>query len=640
MGNSWKATGKQAITLGLGLALMGAGCSKSGDGTPYGTPSASSTSSGTTAPGGSTGGTTVPGGSTGGTTTPGTGTQPPAGSSAYFEEDFETAPFSTQIPAGSSWEVGQPTSGPQGANSGQSVMATVLAGQYTNNTDGRVTLPSVSLQAATAPELVFHHFFDTENVFDGGHVLVSTDGGVNFGIIAPVNGYPASSVVALGSAGYTGTSGTGAGFVEDRFDLTPFVGQDVIVAFRFASDGSITADGWYIDDIRIQESTATQPPTTPTNPTPPTTPPVGTNPPTASGVLYQENLDAASSTLILQPTASVWQIGAPAAARSPAPSAPNVIGTVLGQAYANNSDENFMTPAVSLATAQNPRLKFKHHVDSEQRFDGGQVLISADGGLTFQLITPVGGYTGNVSALGSNGFNGSIGSPYANAEFDLAPFVGQDVIVSFRFASDGSITQDGWFIDDITIEDGPAPTPQQVIFAEDFESAVSFTSVGGVFEFGVPGPAAPTAANNTFTGPTAAPQGTQLAGTDLDDLYDNSVSAEMVSPLIDLSQLQQATLLFKHSHDIEPTFDGGRVLIEAANGQRSPITPTTGYPSSSVVALNNSPGFSGTQTQFTEVQFDLSAFAGQQVRIVFEFASDSSVTRTGWYIDDIRVTGN
>lgn len=47
--------------------------------------------------------------------------------------------------------------------------------------------------------------------------------------------------------------------------------------------------------------------------------------------------------------------------------------------------------------------------------------------------------------------------------------------------------------------------------------------------------------------------------------------------------------------------------------------------------------FSGTY-DWREAEFDLSAFAGQPVKVVFVFLSDSYVEQEGWYIDDVAIS--
>ena len=46
--------------------------------------------------------------------------------------------------------------------------------------------------------------------------------------------------------------GTQLSWVEEEIDLTPFIGQQIKLRFALYSDQSVTEDGWYVDDIVIE----------------------------------------------------------------------------------------------------------------------------------------------------------------------------------------------------------------------------------------------------------------------------------------------------------------------------------------------------------------------------------------------------
>ncbi|MDI6840106.1 MAG: FlgD immunoglobulin-like domain containing protein, partial [bacterium] len=83
------------------------------------------------------------------------------------------------------------------------------------------------------------------------------------------------------------------------------------------------------------------------------------------------------------------------------------------------------------------------------------VEISRNGGLTWEQITPIGGYPYTIANNPQSPFPG--GTPcysgsrdWTLAQFDLTGYTG---VVSFRwrFGTDGSITEEGWYIDDIYV---------------------------------------------------------------------------------------------------------------------------------------------------------------------------------------------
>ena len=146
------------------------------------------------------------------------------------------------------WQLGTPTSGPGAAHSGNNVWATNLSGNYNNNVDCWLLSPPIRI---TEPcELTFYQYFQSESYYDGAIVEVTTDGGSSFVRITPKGGYPYHGV-RFGGDAYSGSLG---GWSKQAFDLSPFVGQEIQIRFRFISDYSITGQGWYIDDVRIGQN--------------------------------------------------------------------------------------------------------------------------------------------------------------------------------------------------------------------------------------------------------------------------------------------------------------------------------------------------------------------------------------------------
>ena len=125
-----------------------------------------------------------------------------------------------------------------------------------------------------------------------------------------------------------------------------------------------------------------------------------------------------------------------------------------------------------------------------------------------------------------------------------------------------------------------------------------------------------------------------------------SQHACMDSPLITLGA--NAILSFRYwmygeyeGADPGYCFDGGIVEISTNNGQTFAQLPgpytyrITGWLASPWP--NNTPCFSGPGDGWHDVTFDLSAYAGQQVRLRFHYGADDNTDREGWYVDDIRV---
>nr|MDA3799056.1 immune inhibitor A [Kiritimatiellia bacterium] len=111
---------------------------------------------------------------------------------------------------------------------------------YTNNTDSAIQLAvPVDLTSASLPALQFYHRYSIENGYDNGVVEVSTDDGVTWEVPELVS--------------YTGNS---TEWSREQLDLSAYLGESIIVRFRIVTDGSVIRDGWYIDDVLIDEAPA------------------------------------------------------------------------------------------------------------------------------------------------------------------------------------------------------------------------------------------------------------------------------------------------------------------------------------------------------------------------------------------------
>ena len=158
-----------------------------------------------------------------------------------------------------------------------------------------------------------------------------------------------------------------------------------------------------------------------------------------------------------------WQWGEPSAGDISAYSGIKVWGTVLGGYYVDNAHWYLDSPTIQLGN--NPMLEFYHlhnFEGSSTMWDGGNVSISTNGGTSFGLLTPVGGYDGNISALSQQGYGGTR-MEWTLAQFSLGPYANQEIILRWHFASDYSQhNYYGWYIDDVAIielvgTDDPTP---------------------------------------------------------------------------------------------------------------------------------------------------------------------------------------
>jgi hypothetical protein len=145
-------------------------------------------------------------------------------------------------------------------------------------------------------------------------------------------------------------------------------------------------------------------------------------------------------------------------------------GAGLNSGYDTCQSAELDSPTIDLsACATSPltvTLSFWHwfHIESDG-YDGGLLQISSNNGATWQNVIPTPGYTGLVD---SSTFTGCGGAPYVygrSAWYGLVPggswtkvtlTLGTQYRVSafrfrFVFGSDDDVTDDGWFIDDVSV---------------------------------------------------------------------------------------------------------------------------------------------------------------------------------------------
>ena len=102
--------------------------------------------------------------------------------------------------------------------------------------------------------------------------------------------------------------------------------------------------------------------------------------------------------------------------------------------------------------------------------------------------------------------------------------------------------------------------------------------------------------------------------------------------------------------NLEDTYDGGVVEVtgdDGASWTKLPLTPV--YPgqfgpdASSCASTEQSPpkaGFTGSDTVWQGAYTaDLAPYAGLPSRIRFKLGTDPAVSSTGWFVDDIEITG-
>ncbi len=150
-------------------------------------------------------------------------------------------------------------------------------------------------------------------------------------------------------------------------------------------------------------------------------------------------------------------------------------------------------------------------------------------------------------------------------------------------------------------------------FYEDFEvqDSIQLTATGD-WEFGAP----------TIVGPDTAFEGTQIAGTKLSANYSSSTTSNLTTSTIALPDSTGITLQYHQWLQYQTCCDLARVSIQLGGiGSFLPLSGGSVYSTSSWV----------------KQRVNLDAYANQNVKIRFEFTTNSSYVLSGWYIDSLSI---
>ena len=111
---------------------------------------------------------------------------------------------------------------------------------------------------------------------------------------------------------------------------------------------------------------------------------------------------------------------------------------------------------------------------------------------------------------------------------------------------------------------------------------------------------------------------------------------------LDLTKATAPVLNFKTWYDIETGWDFGTVQVREVGTEEwaallGNITTTEHDPSADVIVAN---GITGKSDGWVDGKFDLSAYAGKNIELKFEYQTDAYTFGQGIYIDDIAIMDN
>lgn len=296
------------------------------------------------------------------------------------------------------WGIPDPGVGPGSAYEGQRCWGTNLTGNYKNYADAAIRNgTNHNLQGAPYGEINFYQWFQTETGYDSGWVEVSTDG---------QNG-PWNKV----SQSFRGSSG---GWLRTTIDISSYTNTNRFrFRFRFKSDGSVVYSGWYIDSVRVS---------------------IG-----SKSTLNFYDFEANNGGFTADPPytdINEWHCGIPTSGPNGAYSGTKCWATDLSGSYENNANWEVLTPLCDLTGFTVASLQIAQWYETEQSYDLCIIEISSDGGTDWDTLRT---------------FSGSSGGWRVDT-LDITPYISSNFRARFRFTSNSSVVNPGWYFDDIRID--------------------------------------------------------------------------------------------------------------------------------------------------------------------------------------------
>jgi len=252
---------------------------------------------------------------------------------------------------------------------------------------------------------------------------------------------------------------------------------------------------------------------------------------------------------------------------------------------------------------------------------------------------------GHIESMGTPNDGGTIvtatdGSKYTAA--DTTDLGGNYNIPLYSGTYTLYITREGFHDTTITNVNVPSGGNVQVnadiyplvaIYQEDFEDSSGGYTNTGDWQWG-----------NPTSGPGNAHSGSKLWATNLSGNYSSNSNSMLTSPIIDLTGVGEAELIFYQWYSTEmgySNYDGGNVKISVDGGSftlLSNVNPAyTGTISSSNAGIPGELGYTGDGGGWQKVTADLTAYTGNTIQLRWHFGSDGSVQYPGWYVDDVFV---
>ncbi len=118
-----------------------------------------------------------------------------------------------------------------------------------------------------------------------------------------------------------------------------------------------------------------------------------------------------------------------------------------------NSNTNIITlnDEIDLSTAVYAQLNFYAKWEIEAGWDYAQVEISDNGGSTWTPLEGKYTKTGNGSQATGEPLYDGFQTEWVNEEINLNEYIGSSILLRFKLVSDGYVTEDGYYFDDVEV---------------------------------------------------------------------------------------------------------------------------------------------------------------------------------------------
>ena len=248
-----------------------------------------------------------------------------------------------------------------------------------------------------------------------------------------------------------------------------------------------------------------------------------------------------------------------------------------------------LTTAIDFRDAEMPVLRFWHQYSLETNKDYGYVDVSGDGGSSWKTLYFVTGHSGG----------------WLEEAIDLSVYAYlPDVRIRFRLKSNDNTTFDGWYIDDVSIDETATPTLSFPFFDDmEDEEATKANWLSSSWEL------LDTDGHSGTHCWTDNPMGNYVQHT---------YSTLTLSGTLDLSTSTHPQLTFwykgcvRYYPYVQISTDSGHTYTTIWNP------------------------YEFNQSAWTQIQLDLSSYRSPRTRLRFVIDSQSSAY-DGWYIDDVYI---